>query len=237
MRILLVEDHKPLVRALKQGLEEEGFAVDTAYDGEEGDYKGRTADYDVIILDLMLPKVDGLALLQNWREHGLRSHVLVLTARNGIDDKVRGLDMGADDYVTKPFSPRELVARIRAVIRRGKQAEPAGKKTRLTVGELRIDRERFEVTMQGQAVELTRKEFELLGVLAGTPGRVFGRDELLDLVWGRDGFVEPRTVDVHVARLRAKFIAAKLPPPGVETVRGVGYRFREQSPSERGTNS
>jgi DNA-binding response OmpR family regulator len=135
--------------------------------------------------------------------------------------------MGADDYVTKPFSPRELLARVRAVLRRGKPAETLPAKHHLKAGDLEIDRHRFEVTMKGRPVELTRKEFELLAALVATPGRVFAREELLDLVWGQDGFVEPRTVDVHVARLRAKFTGAKLPPPGVETVRGVGYRFRD----------
>jgi DNA-binding response OmpR family regulator len=119
------------------------------------------------------------------------------------------------------------VARIRAVIRRGKNAEEADRKHHFKAGELEIDRHRFEVTMKGQRVDLTPKEFELLTALVGTPGRVFGREELLDMVWGEDGFVEPRTVDVHVARLRAKFTAARAPMPGIETVRGVGYRFRE----------
>src|SRR5438034_340468 len=137
---------------------------------------------------------------------------------------------GADDYVTKPFSPRELLARIRAVARRARPGD-AEKKPHVQIGELEIDRYRFEVRMKGHPVDLTPKEFELLAILAGAPGRVFGREELLDAVWGRDGFVEPRTVDVHVARLRAKFTAAKLPAPGVETVRGVGYRFREPARS------
>src|SRR5260370_36463304 len=119
VRVLLIEDHKPLVRALRQGLEEEGFAVDVAYDGEEGAYKAQTTNYDLIILDLMLPKEDGLSLLQRWRRAGLKTHVLVLTARGSIEDKVRGLDMGADDYLTKPFELEELLARLRALVRPG----------------------------------------------------------------------------------------------------------------------
>jgi DNA-binding response OmpR family regulator len=134
--------------------------------------------------------------------------------------------MGADDYVTKPFAVRELLARIRAVIRRSRPAEAADR-VRIKLGDLEIDRRRFEVTMKGRPITLTPKEFELLATLAAEPGRVFGRDELLDIVWGRDGFVEPRTVDVHLARLRGKFLAARLPMPAVETVRGVGYRARE----------
>jgi two-component system alkaline phosphatase synthesis response regulator PhoP len=139
-------------------------------------------------------------------------------------DKVLGFEVGADDYVTKPFSPRELIARIRAVLRRGRPADAKEKRANLKAGDLEIDRYRFEVRMKGRQVELTPKEFELLATLVGAPGRVFG----LDMVWGRDGFVEPRTVDVHVARLRGKFSAAKLEEPGIETVRGVGYRFKDK---------
>jgi two-component system phosphate regulon response regulator PhoB len=154
--------------------------------------------------------------------------VIMVTGRVEEGDKVLGFVLGADDYVTKPFSPRELVARVRAVVRRGRAADSHEKKTHLKAGELEIDRHRFEVRMKGKAVELTPKEFELLATLVDTPGRVYGREELLDLVWGRDGFVEPRTVDVHVARLRGKFVAAKLEEPGIETVRGVGYRFKDK---------
>jgi DNA-binding response OmpR family regulator len=151
----------------------------------------------------------------------------MLTARAEEGDKVLGFELGADDYVTKPFSTRELVARVRAVVRRSRPAETEERRQRIKVGDLVVDRLRFEVTVGGRQVALTPKEFELLATLAAEPGRVFGRDVLLDLVWGRDGFVEPRTVDVHLARLRAKFLAARLPEPGIETVRGVGYRFRE----------
>jgi DNA-binding response OmpR family regulator len=157
-----------------------------------------------------------------------RIPVIMVTGRVDEGDKVLGFELGADDYVAKPFSPRELVARVRAVTRRGRPTDGADRKRQLKAGDLEIDRDRFEVRMKGRAVELTPKEFELLATLAGAPGRVFGREALLDQVWGRDGFVEPRTVDVHVARLRGKFLAAKVSEPGVETVRGVGYRYRDQ---------
>jgi DNA-binding response OmpR family regulator len=153
--------------------------------------------------------------------------VIIVTARVDEGDKVLGFELGADDYVTKPFAVKELLARVRAVIRRSAPPESEARRPALRIGELEIDRRRFEVTMKGRPVTLTPKEFELLAILAGEPGRVFGREELLDLVWGREGFVEPRTVDVHLARLRGKFAAAKLPAPDVETVRGVGYRFRD----------
>src|SRR5204863_6767403 len=123
VRVLLVEDHKPLARSLRLGLEEEGYAVDVAYDGEEGDYKARTYEYDVVVLDIKLPKVDGLTLLQRWRKEGKKTHVLLLTARDQLEDKVKGLDTGADDYLTKPFELEELLARVRALVRRGHEVK------------------------------------------------------------------------------------------------------------------
>ena len=231
-RVLVVEDEPDVAELIRYNLTREGYEVVVASNGADALKSARELLPEVILLDIMVPQLNGWEVCRRLKQEADTSAipVIMVTGRVEEGDKVLGFELGADDYVTKPFSPRELVARIRAVVRRGRPAESGAKKTRLKAGELQIDRERFEVTMQGQPVELTRKEFELLAVLVGTPGRVFGRDELLDLVWGRDGFVEPRTVDVHVARLRAKFIAAKLPPPGVETVRGVGYRFREEKP-------
>src|SRR4051812_3056088 len=162
MRLLLIEDHKPLVRALKQGLEEEGFAVDVALDGEEGGYKAQSANYDVIILDIMLPKEDGLSLLQKWRKAGLNTHVLLLTARGSIEDKVRGLDLGADDYLTKPFQLGELLARLRALVRRGHQV----KDPVLRICDLEIDTAARTVKRAGQLIHLTPREFALLQFLA-----------------------------------------------------------------------
>ena len=181
----------------------------------------------------MVPQLNGWEVCRRLKQDAETRGIpiIMVTGRVEEGDKVLGFEMGADDYVTKPFSPRELIARIRAVVRRGKGTETVDRKHHLKAGDLEIDRHRFEVTVKGQRVDLTPKEFELLATLVGTPGRVFGREELLDQVWGQDGFVEPRTVDVHVARLRAKFSSARVPLPGVETVRGVGYRFREPQES------
>src|SRR5262245_41485203 len=162
MRVLLIEDYKPLVRALKQGLEEEGFAVDVAYDGEEGGFKAEATNYDVIVLDLMLPKEDGLSLLKRWRRNGMGTHVLVLTARGSIEDKVNGLDLGADDYLTKPFELEELVARLRALIRRGHQV----KDPIIRIYDLEIDTAARTVRRGGEAIHLTPREYALLEFLA-----------------------------------------------------------------------
>ncbi len=192
--------------------------------------QAREVQPDLVLLDIMVPQVNGWEVCRRLKQDAETRAipVIMVTGRVEEGDKVLGFEMGADDYVTKPFSPRELVARVRAVARRGRREE---RPAQLKAGDLEIDRHRFEVRVKGRAIELTPKEFELLAILVGAPGRVFGREELLDAVWGRDGFVEPRTVDVHVARLRGKFTAARLPVPGVETVRGVGYRFRDPARS------
>jgi len=224
-RILVVDDERNIRDLLRLYLEKEGWAVMSAGDGEEGLQLHRRHDPDLVILDLMLPRLDGFEVCREIRRRG-DTPILMLTARDDDVDSIVGLELGADDYVPKPFSPRELVARVRAVLRRGQSADER-ENPHLKAGDIEIDRHRFEVKMRGRAVDLTRKEFDLLAALVASPGRVFGREELLDLVWGRDGFVEPRTVDVHLARLRAKFIAANLPGLAIETVRGVGYRFRD----------
>jgi two-component system, OmpR family, alkaline phosphatase synthesis response regulator PhoP len=228
-RVLVVEDEQDVAELIRYNLTKEGYDVLLVDNGADALTRARESRPEVILLDIMVPQLNGWEVCRRLKQdpETRAISVIMVTGRVEEGDKVLGFEMGADDYVTKPFSPRELVARVRAVPRRGKNAEAADRKHHLKAGDLEIDRHRFEVTMKGQRVDLTPKEFELLAALVGTPGRVFGREELLDLVWGEDGFVEPRTVDVHVARLRAKFTAARLRIPGVETVRGVGYRFRE----------
>jgi phosphate regulon transcriptional regulator PhoB len=227
-RVLVVEDERDVADLIRYNLTKEGYDVVVSPTGSDALKQAREVHPDLVLLDIMVPQLNGWEVCRRLKQDVETKNipVIMVTGRVEEGDKVLGFEMGADDYVTKPFSPRELLARIRAVARRGRPVD-VEKKVHVKIGELEIDRYRFEIRMKGRPVELTPKEFELLAILAGAPGRVFGREELLDAVWGRDGFVEPRTVDVHVARLRAKFTAAKLPAPGVETVRGVGYRFRE----------
>jgi DNA-binding response OmpR family regulator len=229
-RVLVVEDEADVAEMIRYNLVKEGYEVRVAATGTEALRQAKETRFDVILLDIMVPQLNGWEICRRLKldRETQAIPVIMVTGRVEEGDKVLGFEMGADDYVTKPFSPRELVARVRAVSRRGRVGEDAASQP-LRAGDLEVDRQRFEVKMKGRLVELTRKEFDLLAALVRAPGRVFGREELLDLVWGQDGFVEPRTVDVHVARLRAKFIAARAPEPGIETVRGVGYRFRAAS--------
>jgi DNA-binding response OmpR family regulator len=221
MRVLLIEDHKPLVRSLRQGLEEEGFAVDVAYDGEEGNFKAHSAEYDVIILDVMLPKEDGLSLLQRWRREGLETHVLVLTARGGIEDKVRGLDLGADDYLTKPFELEELLARLRALIRRGHQV----KDPILRVHDLEIDTAARTVKRAGRAIKLTPREYALLEFLAFHRGKVATRSMIWEHLYDEQDENTSNVVDVYIRYLRNK-IDKDFAPPLILTRWGEGYLLR-----------
>jgi DNA-binding response OmpR family regulator len=221
VRVLLVEDHKPLVRALKQGLEEEGFAVDVGVDGEEGDYKARTADYDVIILDLMLPKLDGLSVLQRWRRDGLKTHVLILTARGTMEDKVRGLDIGADDYLTKPFELEELLARIRALVRRGHEV----KDPVIRVHDLEIDTSTRTARRASQPIHLTPREYALLQFLAFHRGRVVSRSMIWEHLYDEHDESTSNVVDVYIRYLRNK-IDKGFDPPLILTRWGEGYLLR-----------
>ena len=230
-RVLLVEDEHDVAELIRYNLAKEGYDVVLATNGTDALRLAREVRPDVVLLDIMVSELNGWEVCRRLKQDPDLSGIAVMMVTGRVEegDKVLGFELGADDYVTKPFSPRELVARVRAVVRRGKPSDSKEKKAHLRAGDLEIDRYRFEVRMKDRLVELTPKEFELLATLVSTPGRVFRREDLLDLVWGRDGFVEPRTVDVHMARLRRKFLAAELEAPGIETVRGVGYRFRERA--------
>jgi DNA-binding response OmpR family regulator len=224
MRILLVEDHKPLSRALRQGLEEEGYSVDLAMDGEEADVKARSTGYDVIILDVMLPKVDGLTLLQNWRKDGLKAHVLMLTARSTVDDKVKGLDSGADDYLTKPFELGELLARLRALIRREHQV----KDPVIRVFDLEIDTSSRMVKRAGQSIALTPREYALLEFLAFHRGKVATRSMIWEHLYDEQDESTSNVVDVYIRYLRNK-IDKGYDPPLILTRWGEGYMMRGEA--------
>ena len=221
MRLLLIEDHKPLQRALRQGLEEEGFAVDVASDGEEGDFKAGSAEYDVIILDVMLPREDGLSLLRRWRARGVTTHVLILTARSNIDDKVKGLDIGADDYLTKPFELEELLARLRALIRRGHQV----KTPLMRVHDLELDTAARVVKRGGINIHLTPREYALLEFLAFHRGKVVSRSMIWEHLYDEKDENTSNVVDVYIRYLRNK-IDKGFEPPLILTRWGEGYLLR-----------
>lgn len=221
MRVLLIEDHVPLARALKQGLVEDGYAVDVAHDGEEGNFKARTATYDVVILDLMLPKIDGLTLLQQWRREGMTTHVLVLTARDTLQDKIKGLDLGADDYLTKPFELDELLARLRALVRRGHFV----KDPIIRVYDLEINTASRTVKRGGRAIHLTPREYALLEFLAYHRGRVVTRPMIWEHLYDEEDENTSNVVDVYIRYLRNK-IDKGFEKPLVMTRWGEGYLLR-----------
>jgi DNA-binding response OmpR family regulator len=222
-RVLVVDD-EPMVRdVLARYLRKEGFEVDVAEDGERALAAHAAASPDLVLLDLMLPRVDGLEVFRRIRERGATA-VIMLTARGEETDRVVGLELGADDYVTKPFSPREVVARVRAVLRRASPADRAANGV-VSVGDLEIDGPRRELRRRGAPVRLTRKEFDLLHLLASNPGRAFRRSELLEDVWDFAWDGDTATVTVHVRRLREKIEDDPSNPRHLVTVWGVGYRF------------
>ena len=221
LKILLVEDHRLLARAVKQGLEEEGFAVDTAANGEEGDFKSRGATYDVIILDIMLPMEDGLSLLKKWRKAGMQSHILLLTAMGSMEDKVRGLDLGADDYLAKPFELEELLARVRALVRRGHHA----KDPVIRVHDLEIDTGAHSVRRGGKEIYLTPREFALLRFLAYHRGKVVTRSMIWEHLYDEHDDNTSNVVDVYIRYLRNK-IDKNFKPPLILTRWGEGYMIK-----------
>jgi len=223
-KILIVEDERDVVKLLRYNLEKEGFRVTAVTDGSLALAEMRREDADLVILDLMLPGMDGLEICRQLRRHDKYSNIpiLMLTARSEEADRVVGLELGADDYVTKPFSMRELIARVRALLRRH---EPAPQRSNLQRGDLYIDPSAHTVSISGRHVELSALEFRLLHYLAAHPGMVFSRDHLLDRVWGNDRSVTPRSVDVYIRRVREKIEQQPQHPAYVQTVHGVGYRF------------
>ncbi len=221
---VLVVDDEPMVReVLARYLEKEGFVVRTAEDGEQALSCFEAAEPDVVLLDLMLPRIDGLEVFRRLRDKGAPA-VIMLTAKGEETDRVVGLELGADDYVVKPFSPREVVARVRAVLRRS-AAATARPTDVLTFGGLRIDPRRREAELDGRAIKLTRKEFDLLHALASEPGTTFSRTRLLDEVWDSAWDGDGSTVTVHVRRLREKIEHDPSDPRHLVTVWGIGYRF------------
>ena len=223
-RVLVVDDEAIVRDVLGRYLEKDGFIVDTAADGEAALEQAARSRPDLVVLDLMLPNLDGLEVLRRIRERA-EVPVVLLTAKGEEVDRVVGLEVGADDYVTKPFSPREVVARVRAVLRRSERAAVPGERPTIVAGPLQIDRDRREVRRDGEPLHLTRKEFELLALLASYPGRTFDRAELLEQVWDFAWDGDSSTVTVHVRRLRRKIEDDPSDPRHLLTVWGVGYRF------------
>jgi DNA-binding response OmpR family regulator len=218
MRLLVIEDEQRLAAGLQKGLEAEGFAVDVVHNGTDGIWMARENPFDAIILDVMLPGANGYQVCRTLRNEGNWTPILMLTAKDGVWDEVEGLDTGADDYLTKPFSYAVLIARLRALHRRGARARP----TVLEVGDLLLDPATRRVRLRGEQIELTRREFAILEYLLRHPDEVMSKREILDHVWDFDFDGDPNIVEVYVRRLRTKLHQDQ---PVIETVRGVGYRL------------
>ena len=223
--VLIVEDERPIVEILKYNLKREGYETLEALDGETGLELARTGDPDLILLDVMLPKMNGFDICRTLRDEGRAVPIIMLTAREEENDKVFGLEAGADDYITKPFSMRELLARVKANIRRRNMeaASRVASENLLQQGQLTVDLSAMTVTKAGTTVEVTQKEFDLLACLLATPGKIYSREELMEKVWNYDYFGDMRTVDVTVRRLREKIEDDPGNPRYIRTKRGAGY--------------
>ena len=225
-RILLVDDEESVQTLLTYPLRKEGYDVVGALDGREALDRFGEQRFDLVVLDIMLPKLDGIEVCRRLRSRS-QVPIIMLTAKDDEIDKVIGLEMGADDYITKPFSVREFRSRVKAALRRAEMLREPGQTEPIVSGSLKIDFDRRSAAMRGQDVRLTYVEFEILAALASTPGRVFTREGLLRHVWGDASYRDPRTVDVHIRHLREKLERDAKHPEYIFTVRGVGYRFRE----------
>lgn len=230
-RVLVVDDEPSIVTLLQYNLEKAGYSVTTAGNGEIGLQKAMQERPDLIVLDLMLPGIDGMDICKKLRQEKINTPILMLTARDDEFDKVLGLELGADDYLTKPFSPREVVARVKAILRRSKMVEETNTvveqkdEPMYKIGELAVFPERYEALLREEKLELTPKEFELLAYLAANEGKVLNRTQLLDAVWNYDFVGDSRIVDVHISNLREKIELDTRKPQYIKTVRGFGYKL------------
>lgn len=234
--ILVVDDEESIITLLQYNLEQGGFVVSTAMDGNTAFQKAMEQSYDLIILDLMLPGMDGLEVCKQLRSNKVQTPILMLTAKDDEFDKVLGLELGADDYLTKPFSPREVVARVKAILRRTKtmvdEVDKQDSVKVMIIGDVEIHADNYEVFVKGDKVDLTPKEFELLLYLANHKGRVLTRDQLLNAVWNYEFVGDTRIVDVHVSHLREKIEPSTKKPIYIKTVRGLGYKLEEPLTNE-----
>jgi two-component system, OmpR family, alkaline phosphatase synthesis response regulator PhoP len=228
-KILVADDEKDIVELVAFNLEREGFAVCRAYDGKQAWEMVKTEKPDLVILDLMMPEIPGMEVCGRIRRQETTRclPIILLTAKSDPVDKILGLEVGADDYLTKPFHVRELIARVRAVLRRSEQRPDGDLPESFDFQGLHVDFRAYRVTLKGRPVELSSREFKLLRYFIGHPGRVYSREQLLDRVWGDESFVEPRTVDVHISRLRGAIEPDKENPRYILTVRGIGYKFAD----------
>ncbi|KNF09908.1 alkaline phosphatase synthesis transcriptional regulatory protein PhoP [Gottschalkia purinilytica] len=227
-KVLVVDDEEHIIELVKFNLENNGYEVISALDGKEAITKAKQENPDLIVLDLMLPIMDGVEVCKKIKNDKETENIsiIMLTAKNDEADKIVGLEIGADDYITKPFSVRELIARIKAVLRRNNDGRTKEVENIIKIGDITISNEKHEVTKRGEKLELTLKEFELLRMLAKNRGKVLSRNFLLDEIWGYDYFGETRTVDVHIRHLRKKIEDDDKNPRYIETIRGIGYKMK-----------
>ena len=225
MKILVVDDEKVIVKGIKFNLENEGYEVDVAYDGAEAVEKAKQTEYDLVILDVMMPKMDGLEACMHIRQFS-NVPVIFLSAKTDDMDKLMGFENGADDYVTKPFNILELKARVRALLRRSQSGKNEREESRVTIGEITIDANERNTYKNGRVIDRTAREFDIVELMMHNPGRVYSRENLLNLIWGSDYTGDIRTVDVHMRRLREKLEDNPAQPEYVLTKWGVGYYFK-----------